>query len=66
MTKRRAAKAKEAGSQAEALDSEDLFEMANLFPRTTGLPTIVWENAGPMPAKVAAAAIAPAQAREAL
>jgi hypothetical protein len=23
-------------------DSDDLFEMANLFPRTTGLPMTVW------------------------
>src|SRR5437764_14838597 len=28
-----------AGSDTEA---EDLFEMANLFPRTTGLPMTVW------------------------
>jgi hypothetical protein len=42
MTKRRAAKAKETGSQAEALEPEDLFGMANLFPRTTGLPMTVW------------------------
>ena len=27
---------------AEAHDSDDLFEMANLFPRTTGLPMTVW------------------------
>jgi hypothetical protein len=26
----------------EALDTDDLFEMANLFPRTTGLPMTVW------------------------
>jgi len=42
MTKRKPAKAKEAGAQAEALEPEDLFEMANLFPRTTGLPMTVW------------------------
>jgi hypothetical protein len=27
---------------APAMDAEDLFEMANLFPRTTGLPMTVW------------------------
>lgn len=27
---------------AEALETDDLFEMANLFPRTTGLPMTVW------------------------
>jgi hypothetical protein len=27
---------------AEALESEELFEMANLYPRTTGLPMTVW------------------------
>jgi hypothetical protein len=27
---------------AEALDTDDLFEKANLFPRTTGLPMTVW------------------------
>jgi hypothetical protein len=26
----------------DALETEDLFEMANLFPRTTGLPMTVW------------------------
>ena len=26
----------------EAVDTDDLFEMANLFPRTTGLPMTVW------------------------
>jgi hypothetical protein len=26
----------------EAADVDDLFEMANLFPRTTGLPMTVW------------------------
>jgi hypothetical protein len=26
----------------EALEADDLFEMANLFPRTTGLPMTVW------------------------
>ena len=42
MTKQKSAKAKEAGAQAEALEPEDLFEMANLFPRTTGLPMTLW------------------------
>lgn len=27
---------------AEAAEEDDLFEMANLFPRTTGLPMTVW------------------------
>jgi hypothetical protein len=27
---------------AEPLEADDLFEMANLFPRTTGLPMTVW------------------------
>ncbi len=26
----------------EQLEADDLFEMANLFPRTTGLPMTVW------------------------
>ncbi len=26
----------------DASDTDDLFEMANLFPRTTGLPMTVW------------------------
>ena len=30
-----------ASASAEA-DSDELFEMANLYPRTTGLPTTVW------------------------
>jgi hypothetical protein len=28
--------------EAEPLEADDLFEMANLFPRTTGLPMTVW------------------------
>jgi hypothetical protein len=28
--------------QVSQADSDELFEMANLFPRTTGLPMIVW------------------------
>lgn len=35
-------KAKANGSAAEALETEDLFEMANLFPANTGLPMTVW------------------------
>jgi hypothetical protein len=36
-------KVKEIGTEgADALEPEDLFEMANLFPRTTGLPMTVW------------------------
>ncbi len=27
---------------ARAAEADDLFEMANLFPRTTGLPMTVW------------------------
>lgn len=27
---------------AEALETDELFEMANLYPRTTGLPMTVW------------------------
>jgi hypothetical protein len=29
-------------SDIDRVDSDDLFEMANLFPRTTGLPMTVW------------------------
>ena len=28
--------------QVPHLDADELFEMANLFPRTTGLPMTVW------------------------
>ena len=36
-------KAKEIGSEgADTLETEDLFEMANLFRRTTGLPMTIW------------------------
>ena len=28
--------------EGQALSSDELFEMANLYPRTTGLPTTVW------------------------
>src|SRR5207253_1538725 len=28
--------------QVSQLDSDELFEIANLFPRTTGLPMTVW------------------------
>jgi len=31
-----------ASEDAEPLETDDLFEMANLFPRTTGLPMTVW------------------------
>jgi hypothetical protein len=27
---------------AGALETDELFEMANLYPRTTGLPMTVW------------------------
>lgn len=36
-------KVKEATSEeADTAAAEDLFEMANLFPRTTGLPVTIW------------------------
>ena len=36
-------KAKDSAAEdATAVQTEDLFEMANLFPRTTGLPMTVW------------------------
>jgi len=31
-----------ASEEADTTEAEDLFEMANLFPRTTGLPMTVW------------------------
>jgi hypothetical protein len=31
-----------AADDTELADIDDLFEMANLFPRTTGLPMTVW------------------------
>jgi hypothetical protein len=31
-----------ASEDAEPLETDDLFEMANLFPCTTGLPMTVW------------------------
>ena len=31
-----------ASEGVESPDSDELFEMANLFPRTTGLPMTVW------------------------
>ena len=31
-----------ASEDAESQQSDDLFDMANLFPRTTGLPMTVW------------------------
>jgi hypothetical protein len=30
------------GSGAAAIETDELFEMANLYPRTTGLPMTVW------------------------
>jgi hypothetical protein len=30
------------GAEAMLTDDLDLFEMANLYPRTTGLPMTVW------------------------
>ena len=30
------------GDGARPVEADDLFEMANLFPRTTGLPMTVW------------------------
>jgi hypothetical protein len=40
---RRIVKAKETGSEGmDTPETEDLFEMANLFPRTTGLPMTIW------------------------
>src|SRR5437870_509861 len=39
----RVMKAKDSAAEdATAVQIEDLFEMANLFPRTTGLPMTVW------------------------
>jgi hypothetical protein len=32
----------EPGSGAAAIETDGLFEMANLYPRTTGLPMTVW------------------------
>ena len=29
-------------SETNAVDNDELFEMANLFPRTTGLPMTIW------------------------
>ena len=29
-------------AEANAIESDELFEMANLYPRTTGLPMTVW------------------------
>jgi len=38
----------------EAEQADELFEMANLFPRTTGLPMTVWVSPrGKCPAPVA-------------
>jgi hypothetical protein len=35
-------KSKAISDQADAIDQTELFEMANLYPRTTGLPMTVW------------------------
>jgi hypothetical protein len=35
-------RARELASEDAAPGTDDLFEMANLFPRTTGLPMTVW------------------------
>jgi hypothetical protein len=29
-------------AEANAIESDELFEMANLYPRTTGLPMTIW------------------------
>src|SRR3954467_10265297 len=34
--------AKPISKESASIESDDLFEMANLFPRTTGLPMTVW------------------------
>jgi hypothetical protein len=34
------------------VETEDLFEMANLFPATTGLPMTVWVNRAAMPGMI--------------
>ena len=33
-----------AETAAASLEDDDLFEMANLYPRTTGLPVTVWAS----------------------
>jgi hypothetical protein len=35
-------RAREVVKNEQTLDQNDLFEMANLFPRTTGLPMTIW------------------------
>ena len=36
--------------QASEPDTDELFEVANLFPRTTGLPMTVWSAHAGTPA----------------
>ena len=38
----RAAKPRASAHNRRKLEEDDLYEMANLFPRTTGLPMTVW------------------------
>jgi hypothetical protein len=38
----RAAKPRVSAGDRRKLEEDDLYEMANLFPRTTGLPMTVW------------------------
>jgi hypothetical protein len=38
----RAAKPRASADNRRKLEEDDLYEMANLFPRTTGLPMTVW------------------------
>jgi hypothetical protein len=38
----RKAKPKTIGNRQRNQEEDDLYEMANLFPRTTGLPMVVW------------------------
>lgn len=33
---------KRTSEEAQAIEGDELFEMANLYPRTTGLPMTVW------------------------
>ena len=35
-------KSRKLSEGADALETDELFEMANLYPRTTGLPMTVW------------------------
>ena len=40
----RKAKPKAIGNRQPKQEEDDLYEMANLFPRTTGLPMVVWAS----------------------